>query len=76
MGKSIDPMRRLRNLCRGGRTRLHDRPSLIVSMSFQLAIPWRVALQQSPPPLHQPAGILQEEAFAVQSNFSERRTVA
>jgi hypothetical protein len=25
----------------------------IVSMSFQLAIPWRVALQQSPPPLHQ-----------------------
>ena len=29
------------------------RPSPIVSMSFQLAIPWRVALQQSPPPLHQ-----------------------
>ena len=27
---------------------------LIVSMSFRLAIPWRVALQQSPPPLRQP----------------------
>ena len=33
----------------------------IVSMSLQLAIPWRVALQQSPPPLHQPMVILKEE---------------
>ena len=29
-------------------------PRTIVSMSLRLAIPWRVALQQSPPPLHQP----------------------
>jgi len=29
-------------------------PPLIVWMSFQLAIPWRVALQHGPPPLHQP----------------------
>jgi len=29
-------------------------PSLIVLMSFQLAIPWRVALQQSSSPLRQP----------------------
>jgi hypothetical protein len=27
---------------------------LIAWMSFRLAIPWQVALQQSPPPLHQP----------------------
>ena len=30
-------------------------PSLIVWMSLQLVIPWQVALQQSPPPLHQPS---------------------
>jgi hypothetical protein len=29
-------------------------PSPIVPMSFRLGIPWRVALQQSPPPLPQP----------------------
>jgi hypothetical protein len=29
-------------------------PPLIVWMSFRLAIPWQVALQQSLPPLHQP----------------------
>ena len=28
---------------------------LIVSMSLRLVIPWRVALQQRSPPLHQPA---------------------
>jgi hypothetical protein len=33
-------------------------PSLIVLMSFRLVIPWRVALQQSSPPLHQPTQIL------------------
>src|SRR4051812_18302532 len=27
------------------------------AMSFQLAIPWRVALQQSPLPLHQPVSV-------------------
>src|SRR5947199_10534251 len=34
-------------------------PQLIIWMSFQLAIPWRVALQHCPPPLHQPVTILQ-----------------
>ena len=31
------------------------RPSSIVSMSLQSAIPWGGALQHCPPPLHQPA---------------------
>ena len=44
-------------------------PALIGTMSFQLAIPWRVALPQSPPPLHQPASecdkvVLPVEIFA------------
>jgi len=33
---------------------LRPTPPLIVWMSFRLAIPWRVGLHQSPPPLHQP----------------------
>lgn len=32
-------------------------PTLIVLMSLQPAIPWRVALPQSPPPLHRPVSI-------------------
>ena len=32
--------------------------SSLVSMSLRLAIPWRVAVQQSPPPLQQPNTIL------------------
>jgi hypothetical protein len=35
---------------------------LSVSMSLQLGIPWRVALQQSSPPLHQPPEILNQSA--------------
>jgi hypothetical protein len=38
---------------RWGRRRLGQRPLLIVWMSLQLAIPRRVGLHQSPPPLHQ-----------------------
>jgi putative transposase len=54
MGRSIDPINR-RN--RGRKpTTLPPRP--IVSMSLRLVIPQRVALQQSPPPLHQPKTIL------------------
>ena len=34
-------------------------PWTIVSMSLRLAIPWRVGLHQSPPPLHQPTTILE-----------------
>jgi hypothetical protein len=51
MGKSIDG--RWQKHWR--RSRFSSAPNAIASMSLQLAIPWRVALQQSPPPLHQPA---------------------
>ncbi len=40
------------------RERCNAVPGLIVSMSFQLAIPWRIALQQGPLPLRQPQIIL------------------
>jgi hypothetical protein len=36
-------------------------PRLIVPMSLQMVIPRRIALQQSPPPLHQPSAILEEK---------------
>lgn len=36
------------------RERRQRRPGLIISMSFQLAIPRRIALQQGLPPLRQP----------------------
>ena len=67
MGKSIISMRA---------RSLKTAPSLIETMSFRLAIPWPVALPQSLPPLHQPARILQENPFAVQSNSSERQVVS
>jgi len=47
MGKSIAR-------CKSGSGLHTTAPGLIGTMSFQLAIPWRVALPQSPPPLHQP----------------------
>ncbi len=55
-----------------GRTAL----GLIGSMSFRLAIHWRVALPQGPPPLHQPVRILQGKAFTGQCNCSERQRVS
>jgi hypothetical protein len=51
MGKSIDPMLKEKA---GSGSRTHSRRSS-VSMSLQPVIPWRVALQQCPPPLHRPA---------------------
>ena len=62
MGKSFDPIgvaagMRDAKLC-------NSTPRPIVSMSFQLAIPWRVALPQSPPPLHQPGTIMQQTTVA------------
>ena len=51
-------------------------PALIGTMSFQLAIPWRVALPQSPPPLHQSGRIVQQKLWAAQSKGSERRIVS
>jgi hypothetical protein len=54
---------------------LRTTPSLFETMSFQLAIPWQVALLQSLPPLHQPVPILRLNAVAAQYNSSERRPV-
>ena len=51
-------------------------PPLIVWMSFRLAIPWRVALPQSPPPLRQPLLIMRYSRFAGRGIFIERRTVS
>jgi hypothetical protein len=67
MGESIISMRA---------RSLRTTPPLIETMSFQLAIPWQVALLQSLPLLHQPVRILQLSAFAVQYNSSERRPVS
>jgi hypothetical protein len=41
-------------------------PGLIVLMSLRPVIPWRVALQQSPPPLHRLAFILERINSALQ----------
>src|SRR6202044_300573 len=51
MGKSIDGIGRRRE----------PPPLLILSMSLQPAIPWRVALQQSPTPLHRLSTMLKEK---------------
>lgn len=60
---------------RAGERELRPSPP-IVGMSFRLAIPWRVALQQSPPPLRQLAAILKQRQFAAQGSFGEWRPVA
>src|SRR5580700_7382768 len=57
MGRSISPMQN--ETVAGSDPRAA--PRLIVPMSLQLVIPWRVALQQSSPPLHQPSAILKEK---------------
>src|SRR5712692_10474781 len=57
MGRSISPMRE--ETVAGSDPRAA--PRLIVPMSLQLVIPWRVALQQSSPPLHQLSAILKEK---------------
>ena len=57
MGRSISPMEE--ETAAGSDPRAA--PQLIVPMSLQLAIPRRVALQQSSPPLHQPSVILKEK---------------
>jgi hypothetical protein len=49
--------------------RLNSAPRLIGMMSLQPAIPWQVALPQSPPPLHRPGSecatvVLPAEGFA------------
>ena len=62
MGKSFDPIELVSGM--RGAEPSGPTPHPIVSMSFQLAIPWRVALQQSPPPLHQPEIIMQQRTVA------------
>ena len=62
MGKSIDPIRLVPEMRDAELLNSTLRP--IVSMSFQLAIPWRVALPQSPPPLHQPGAIMHQRTAA------------
>src|ERR1700675_3756549 len=57
MGRSISPM--WEEAVAGSDPRAA--PRLIVPMSLQLVIPRRVALQQSPPPLHQPRAMLKEK---------------
>src|SRR5882672_9192845 len=57
MGRSISPMREAK-VAGSGPTAA---PRLIVPMSLRLAIPRRVALQQSSPPLHQPGVILKQK---------------
>jgi hypothetical protein len=47
---------------------LTDAPSLIVLMSFRLAIPQRVALQHCPPPLHQPRKCLTPLSNSMQAS--------
>src|SRR5260370_19348680 len=62
MTRSINPM------CfplRQGRSSLSLRPCLIVLMSLPPAIPWRVALQHCPPPLHRLVSILHLPARTV-----------
>src|ERR1700681_1862089 len=56
MGRFISPMRE-RTVPRSDP---RIAPGFIVPMSFRLVIPWRVALQQSSPPLHQPWRMLQQ----------------
>ena len=45
-------------------------PSLIVLMSLQPAVPWRVGLHQSLPPLHQPVSIFHPSAETVNHHLT------
>ena len=73
MGKSIDPIRLVPEMRDAELLNSTLRP--IVSMSFQLPIPWRVALPQSPPPLPRPCTSMQQplengNAFLANGNLS------
>src|SRR5258708_2443380 len=64
MGKSIDG---IKDLARNMGSRIASAPRPIPSMSLQPAIPWRVALQQSPTPLHRLTTILKEKQHLEQT---------
>src|SRR6478672_10955 len=68
MGRTIDPI--VSSQRRGAARRPLLRPS--VSMSLRLVIPWRVALQQSSPPLHQPTEILNQKCYCEKTNLFNR----
>ena len=51
-------------------------PALIGFDELPLAIPWRVGLHQSPPPLHQPADSMRYSHPARRAFFSERQPVS
>jgi hypothetical protein len=67
MGKSINPMRtsKIRGEAVSG-----SAPSLIVLMSLQPAIPWRVALLHCPTPLHWPDSMFHPSAETVNHHFT------
>jgi hypothetical protein len=75
MGKSIDG---IRNQDRSVGSRIASTPRPILSMSLQPAIPWRVALQQSPTPLHRLSTMLKgkqrlEKTITLNGNCVFRR---
>src|SRR5262249_53297144 len=47
-------------------------PALIGCDEFQLAIPWRIGLHQSPPPLHQPGAVCSKLGSPVEE-FADNR---
>ena len=49
---------------------LHPAPFPSSAMSLGSAIPWRVALQQSPPPLHRPESMLYPSAETVNHHLT------
>jgi hypothetical protein len=63
MGKSINPMCSL--LQTQGEALAGSAPGLIVLMSLQPAIPWRVALLHCPPPLHRLVSVYHPPAESV-----------
>jgi hypothetical protein len=61
-GKSVDPMWDEKHW----EQQLRLPPALIGIDEFQLAIPWRVGLHQSPLPLHQPGAACSKLALPVE----------
>ena len=70
MGKSINPMCDFLKPKPQGETMTGSALRLIVLMSLQPAIPWRVALLHCPPPLHRLDTILHRPANFVNHHLS------
>jgi hypothetical protein len=67
ISRSIDPIYQNKT---PGETDAGFAPGLIVSMSLRPAIPWRVGLHQSPPPLYQPISMLNPPAETVNHHLT------